>query len=88
MLDAAPFEDGPKDGSTVIDASVLEGLAWKRFFRLANLAFRRSHMGLGTIMGYMGLRRMEAANLITISEGIRSDMAAETIRGRLIPRTM
>jgi vacuolar-type H+-ATPase subunit C/Vma6 len=86
VLDAGPFEEGPKGGSMAIDTSVLESLAWKRFFRLANLAFRQSHMGLGTILGYVGLRRMEVINLITISEGIRSDMAAETIRGRLIPR--
>ena len=87
VLDAGPFEEGLKDGSMTIDASALESLAWKRFFRLANLAFRQSHMGLGTIMGYVGLRRVEVANLITISEGIRGGMAAETIRGRLIPRT-
>ena len=87
VLDAAPFEHGPNDGSMAVDASTLEGLAWKRFFRLANLAFRQSHMGLGAIMGYAGLRRVEVANLITISEGIRNGMAAETIRGRLIPRT-
>jgi len=86
VFDAAPFERGP-DGSNAVDASVLEGLAWNRFVRLANLAFRRSHMGLGAIMGYAALRRVEAANLITISEGIRSGIAAETIRGRLIPRT-
>jgi len=88
VLDAAPFEHGPNDGSTTVDASALEGLAWKRFFRLANLAFRQSHMGLGAIVGYAGLRRVEVANLITISEGIRNGMAAETIRGRLIPRTI
>ena len=88
VFDAAFYKHGPSDGSMVVDASALEGLAWKRFFRLANLAFRQSHMGLGTIMGYVGLRRVETANLITISEGIRSGMAAETIRGRLIPRTM
>ncbi len=87
VLDAASFEHGPNDGSMAVDASVLESLAWKRFFRLANLAFRQSHMGLGAIMGYAGLRRVEVANLITISEGIRNGMAAETIRGRLIPRT-
>jgi len=87
VLDAAPFKHGPNDGSMAIDASALEGLAWNRFFRLANLAFRQSHMGLGAIMGYVGLRRVEVANLITISEGIRSGMAAETIRKRLIPRT-
>jgi vacuolar-type H+-ATPase subunit C/Vma6 len=87
VFDKAFDKHGPNDGSMVVDASTLEGLAWNRFFRLANLAFRQSHMGLGTIMGYVGLRRVETANLITISEGIRSNMAAETIRGRLIPRT-
>jgi len=85
LFDAEPFERGA-DGSNVADASALEGLAWNRFVRLANLAFRRSHMGLGAIVGYAGLRRVEVANLITISEGIRGGMAAETIRGRLIPR--
>jgi vacuolar-type H+-ATPase subunit C/Vma6 len=86
VLDAGTFEEGLKSGSMTIDASALESLAWKRFFRLANLAFRQSHMGLGTIMGYAGLRRVEVANLITISEGINSGVTAEIIRGRLIPR--
>ena len=86
-LDGGPFEEGLKGGSMAIDASTIESLAWKRFFRLANLAFRQSHMGLGTIMGYVGLRRVEVANLITISEAISSGMTAEIIRGRLIPRT-
>jgi vacuolar-type H+-ATPase subunit C/Vma6 len=88
VLDLALFEHGPNDGPMAGDVSALEGLAWKRFFCLANRAFRQSHMGLGAIMGYVGLRRVEVANLITISEGIRSGMAAETIRGHLIPRTM
>jgi vacuolar-type H+-ATPase subunit C/Vma6 len=87
VLDAERSQYGPKEGSIAVDASVLEGLGWKRFFRLANLAFRQSHMGLAAIIGYMGLRRVEVANLITISEGIRNGMAWETIRGRLIPRT-
>ena len=52
VLDTASYKHGPIDGLTVGDASALEGLAWNRFFRLANLAFRQSHMGLGTIMGY------------------------------------
>lgn len=88
VLDAASFEHRPNDGSMAVDALALESFAWKRFFRLANLAFRQSHMGLGAIMGYAGLRRVEVANLITISEGIRSGMDAGTIRGRLIPRTI
>ncbi|MBA4418528.1 MAG: hypothetical protein C0392_11570 [Syntrophus sp. (in: bacteria)] len=87
VFDTSPFKHGPKDGSIAVDAPALEGLAWTRFFRLSNLAFRQSHMGLGAIMGYVGLRRVEVANLITISEGIHGGIAAETIRGRLIPRT-
>lgn len=87
VLDGEPFQYGPKGGSIIIDASALEGLAWKRFFRLANLAFRQSHMGLAAIIGYIGLRRVEAANLITISEGIRDGISGETIRARMIPRT-
>jgi len=86
VLDTDPFKQGPNDGSIAVNASVLEGLAWKRFSRLANLAFRKGHMGLGAIMGYSGLRRVETANLITISEGIRNGATAETIRGRLIPQ--
>ncbi|NMC94541.1 MAG: V-type ATPase subunit [Syntrophorhabdus sp.] len=73
-------------GSIDVDASVLEGLAWNRFYRLANLAFRQSHMGLAAIVGYTGLRRVELANLIRISEGIRMDIPAETIRAHMIPR--
>ena len=61
-------------------------LAWKRFLRLANRAFRRSHMDLGAVVGYAGIRRVEVANLISLSEAIRTGMAAEVIRARLIPR--
>jgi len=87
ILDISPSGQGLIDGLTAADASILEGLAWKRFFRLANLAFRRNHMGLGAIMGYVDLRRVEVANLITISEGISSGIPADKIRERLIPRS-
>jgi vacuolar-type H+-ATPase subunit C/Vma6 len=86
VIDADPFQGGPAEGSITAGAAILEGLAWRRFLRLANATFRRSHMGLAAVFGYTGLRRIEVANLITICEGIRSGMAAETIRGRLIPR--
>ena len=86
VLDIAPFKQGSNEALIAVDASTLESLAWKRYFRLVNLAFRKGNIGLGAIMGYSGLRRVEVANLITISEGIRSGMAVETIRGRLIPR--
>jgi vacuolar-type H+-ATPase subunit C/Vma6 len=68
------------------DAVALEALAWKRFQRLANRAFRRSHLNLGVVLGYLELRRVELANLITLAEGVRLGAATEVIRDRLIPR--
>ncbi|MEI6970728.1 MAG: V-type ATPase subunit, partial [bacterium] len=63
-----------------------EALAWTRFVRLADRAFRRSHVGLGTVVGYTGLRRLEVANLVTLSEGLRMKVPGESIRPRMIPR--
>lgn len=70
-----------------ITPEALEALAWQRFLHLANRAFRRSHMGLGAVVGYCGIRRVEVANLITLCEGIRIGAAASTIRARLLPLT-
>lgn len=72
---------------TKVEAETLETLAWKRFRLLANRAFRHSHLGLGAVIGYLELRRVELANLITISEGVRLGAGPEAIRARLIPRT-
>ncbi len=65
----------------------LESLAWHRFLRLSNRAFRRSHIGFAAVIGYFGIRRIEISNLITLSEGIRLGLPADSIRARLIPRT-
>jgi V/A-type H+/Na+-transporting ATPase subunit C len=86
VLDALPFSPETAPGPGTVDLAVFEALAWKRFQRLANRAFRRSHMGLGTVVGYLGIRRVEVANLITVSEAIRTGLTAETISARLIPR--
>jgi vacuolar-type H+-ATPase subunit C/Vma6 len=85
-IDAMPSDHGRNDGSPTVNPPVLEALAWRRYLRLSNRPFRRSHMGLGAVIGYVGIRRVEVANLITVSEGIRSGAAAERIRARLIPR--
>lgn len=86
-LDALPSEPrGSSEASAIVDPAALEAFAWKRFLRLANRAFRLSHMGLGAVVGYAGIRRVEVANLITLSEGIRTGMAAEAIHRRLISR--
>jgi len=69
-----------------ITPAALEALGWDRFARVANGAFRRSHMGLGAVVAYAALRRVELANLIRISEGIRLGVPPERLRERLIPR--
>lgn len=84
VIDEAFVDRSANDAMAAAGIQPLEGLAWQRYVRLANHAFRRSHMGLGTIIGYAGLRRVEAANLITISEGIRGGIAVEKVRGRMI----
>ena len=71
-------------GSTDPDPAILEPLTWNRYDRLARRAFRRSHMGLGAVVAFAALRRVEVANLITVSEGIRSETPPDAIRRRLI----
>ena len=85
-IDTAPPEVQPTDGtaSACDYGAAVERLAWARFLRLANLAFRRSHIRFGAVAGYIGLRRVETANLITISEGIEKGMDTETIRAHLV----
>ena len=77
-LDALPGEP--------VDAAALEVEAWHRFLRLANRAFRGGPVGLGAVVGYVGLRRVEVANLITLAEGLRAGVTAEALRARLTPR--
>jgi vacuolar-type H+-ATPase subunit C/Vma6 len=69
-----------------VDAVTLEVLAWHRYLRLATSAFRRGLLALGVVAAYGALRRIELANLITLSEGIRVGVEADVIRRRLIPR--
>jgi vacuolar-type H+-ATPase subunit C/Vma6 len=86
-LDPLPAtEDRYTTGARDWDAALLESLAWNRYHRLARRAFRRSHMGLGAVVAFAAIRRIEVANLITLSEGIRTDMPSDAIRRRLIPR--
>ncbi len=83
-IDALPPERGSGETSPAMGASELETLAWKRFLRLSNRAFRQSHMGLGAVVGYVGIRRVEVADLITVSEGIGKHTVPETLRSRLL----
>jgi vacuolar-type H+-ATPase subunit C/Vma6 len=73
--------------SALSDIAHLEALTWKRYARLATQVFRRSQMGIGTVAGYFGLRRVEVANLITLSEGIRLGLEETLIFAHLITPT-
>ncbi len=83
VLDPLPFDGGK--GDLIIPVAVIERLAWRRYHRIASVTFRKSHMGFGAVLAYFALRRIEIANLITVSEGIRAGMDAEAIRARTIP---
>lgn len=84
-LDVLPSGRGAGNSAVPVTSSNLETLAWRRFLRLSNRAFRRSHVGLGVVIGYVGVRRVEVANLTTLSEGLRSGAAAKSLRSRLFP---
>ena len=86
VIDALPATGRSVGEPAAIDVSAIESLAWQRYFRLANSAFRRSHMGVGAVAGYFGVRRMEIANLITLSECIRLGIDERETRARMIPR--
>jgi V/A-type H+/Na+-transporting ATPase subunit C len=85
-LDALPGAPEGGNASSSINAADLERLAWNRFLRLANRAFRRSHMGLAAVVAFVELRRVEVANLITLSEAIRAELPEGQIRARLGPQ--
>ena len=83
-LPRAPGESSGDSGSIV--PADLEPLAGQRCLRLANRAFRRSHMGLAAVVAFVEMRRVEVANLITLSEGIRAQLPERQLRSRLSPR--
>jgi vacuolar-type H+-ATPase subunit C/Vma6 len=87
VIDALPAAGRSGGEQAAMDISVIEAVAWQRYLRLANLTFRRSHMGDGAVVGYFGVRRMEIANLITLSESIRLGIDERETRARMIPRT-
>ncbi|MBU6398977.1 MAG: V-type ATPase subunit [Verrucomicrobia bacterium] len=74
-----------ESGEAAVAISGLEALASRRYWRLCNRAFRGSHMGLGAVVGYVGLRRVEVANWVMLSEGLRLGEGTERLCARLIP---
>lgn len=82
VVDALPPGFDVQEPSSLICA--LENLAWRRYLRLANSAFRRSHMDIGAVVGYFGIRRIEVMNLIAVSEGVRARLDGPACWARLL----
>jgi V/A-type H+-transporting ATPase subunit C len=81
-IDALPKDAAQPGAPQGVDPAAVERMAWDRYRRLAARTFRRSPGGL--VAAYAALRRVELANLMTVSEGIRAGLAPEEIRRRLI----
>ena len=88
LPDAIGLASGVAFDALPRDAAVhdVEAACWSRYLRLANRLFRRGHMNVAAVAGYLGIRRIEVANLITLSEGLRLGMDGRELRARLIPR--
>jgi vacuolar-type H+-ATPase subunit C/Vma6 len=76
VIDALPPEP--------VEAAALEARGEDRLARLAARALRRGPLGLGTVIGYLGLRRVEVANLVTLSEALRAGLPEDQVRARMI----
>ncbi len=63
----------------------LEAAAWDRYLMLAHRLWRSDPIGVGAIIGYVGIRRIEIANLVTLSEGLRLGVESRRLRSYLIP---
>jgi len=95
VIDPLPAHEAAEAREALTPAA-LETLALERFYRLAGRIFRCTPVGLDVVAAYVALARVELANLITLSEGIRAchgvalasraAAAPEAIRRRLIPR--
>ena len=68
-----------------VDESSMEHRALCRARRMANSIFRNDQAGFGGIFAYIALRRIEVANLIRLSEGIRLGAQADAISARFVP---
>ncbi len=81
MASGIAFDKLPPDA----EIHDVEAACWTRYLLLANRLFRRGHMNVAAVAGFLGIRRVEVANLITLSEGLRLGMDGRELRARLIP---
>lgn len=70
-------------GAPEPDPARLAAQAWRRYALLAGRAFRSSHIGFGAVAAYLAQRRVETADLATVSEGLRLGLTAAELLPRL-----
>lgn len=86
VIDSLPSVGKSGSAKASLDIATVEALAWERWVHCCVRALRRNPLGMGTVIGYLGIRRVEIANLISLSEGLRVGIAPESLRARLHPR--
>jgi vacuolar-type H+-ATPase subunit C/Vma6 len=67
------------------DLAIVERVSRERLYHAANRLFRRSHNGLGAVAAFTLIRRVEVANLVTLTEGVRAGLSPADLRARLTP---
>ena len=65
----------------------LEGAAWDRYLRLSRRIWAADPVATSSTIGYAGIRRIEVANLITLSEGLRMGVEPKRLRSFLAPHS-
>lgn len=73
-------------GSSPATIAELEGAAWDRYLQLARRIWSADPVASSAIIGYAGIRRIEVANLVTLSEGLRMGVEPRRLRSFLAPR--
>lgn len=80
VLDEAP--PAIDDPASADAAAAVEARGWNRFARLASGAFQRGDLGFAVVVGYVALRRLEVARLITLTEGFLRGVDTDARRRR------
>lgn len=63
----------------------LEGAAWDRYLKVAKRIWSSDPIGINAIIGYIGIRRIEVSNVVTLSEGLRLGVESSRLRSYLVP---
>jgi len=68
----------------ILNAEMLETAMWRNLYLKANRWYYRSVLDFGAVVAFYYIKRVELANLIQLSEHIRSGERGDAIRSKLI----